>query len=400
MAALPPESPHRPTPRHVSPRLQHPTLPPSNTDNNSYGTFDHLLLLHARLSEFASDDLPRKRKANKIPAPPGSSPPMFPGMFPTPGKVSAPTGFSQPRDHPSPQSDSADDTDLEQATRAALSSWEAIHAAFNALRSRLGPEFSPLSDEYTDRRETPFGAAVQYRTFSAAGIWMNFHMGMICLHRAHPSMPPTAMMAAGRAAGETAPFAKEIGRIAAGLSDEDVSNRSEITTLVGAAFIESCFPLFVAGIQVRFPPFPFVPLASPTTRLTSPFHCQVSSRTQQLTSHQYQDSAQRHWLVRRLRDISRLTGWASARQIAEGCESSWVRAAHMGRGPVYVRSADQPAAPPVVSRQSRRIDRKLREMAMDEEGAIVLAKADRAHLALGLLGVEGDLDRLRLEDDG
>lgn len=183
----------------------------------------------------------------------GSSPPMFPGMFPTTGKVSAPTGFSPPRD-PSPQSDNVEDDDLEQAARAALTEWEAIRAAFETFRSRLGPEFRPLGDEYTDRRETPFGTAVQYRTFSVAGIWMNFYMGLICLHRAHPSMPPAAMMAAGRAAKETAPFAREVGRVAAGLSDEDVSNRSEITTLVGAAFIESCFCLFVAGIQVCLNP--------------------------------------------------------------------------------------------------------------------------------------------------
>lgn len=112
---------------------------------------------------------------------------------------------------------------------------------------------------------------------------------------------------------------------------------------------------------------------------------------------QFQDSAQRHWLVRRLHDISRLTGWGSARQIAEGCQASWVRAAHMGHGPLYVRPADLAATPLTVSAQPRRIDRKIREM--DEEGAVVLAKADRAHLALGLLGVEGDLDRLKLEDE-
>lgn len=177
---------------------------------------------------------------------------MFPGMFPTSGKVTAPTGFSPPRDA-SPQSEGLDDGDLEAATRAAHEEWEAIRAAFDVFRSRLGPEFMPLGEEYTDRRETPFGTAVQYRTFSVAGIWMNYYMGLICLHRAHPGMPPAAMMAAGRAARETAPFAREIGRIAAGLSDEDVSGRSEISTLVGAAFIESSFCLFVAGIQVCSP---------------------------------------------------------------------------------------------------------------------------------------------------
>lgn len=45
----------------------------------------------------------------------------------------------------------------------------------------------------------------------------------------------------------------------------------------------------------------------------------------------------------------------------------------------------------------RRIDRKIRELG--EEGVEKIAKADRAHLAMGLLGIEGDLDRLRVDDN-
>ncbi|CAI4210534.1 unnamed protein product [Parascedosporium putredinis] len=307
-----------------------------------YGTFDYLLLLMGRLSEFVSDDLPRKRMANKVPGPPGApSPPMFPGMFPSRGKVSAPSGFSSSRDA-SPQSDGFEDGDIHAATEAALAKWESLRQAFEVFRARLGPEFQPLADEYSDRRDSPFGPAIQYRTFSVAGIWMNFNMGLICLYRAHPSMPPAAMMAAGRAARDTAPMAREIGRIAAGLSD-DTLTITEISTL-------------------------------------------------------YQDSVQRHWLIQRLHDISRLTGWGSARQIAEGCEASWVRAAHMGRGPPYVRSADLMAGGPLtVWSNPRRIDKRIQEL--EEGGEVVLAKADRAHLALGLLGVDGDLDRLKLSDD-
>jgi len=221
-----------------------------------YGTFDHILLLLGRLSEFVSNDLPRKRKVHRgmmAGGPPGNSPPMFPGMLPTNGKVSAPMGFSPPRE-PSPQSDNMDDTDLESATRAAMQQWEAIKDAFHMLRSRFGPEFEPLAAEFSDRRKTPFGMTVQYRTYSLAGIWMNYYMGLIHLHRAHPSMPPAAMMAAGRAAKDTAPYAIEIGRIAAGLVDSQVSVINDITILQGAAFIESCFPLFVAGIQVCLVP--------------------------------------------------------------------------------------------------------------------------------------------------
>lgn len=79
---------------------------------------------------------------------------------------------------------------------------------------------------------------------------MGLYMGLIVLYRAHPSMPPVANMAVGLMAKDTWEYAAEVGRIAAGLS-EDVSQAASIGTVVAAAFIESCFCLFVAGIQVR-----------------------------------------------------------------------------------------------------------------------------------------------------
>lgn len=52
---------------------------------------------------------------------------------------------------------------------------------------------------------------------------------------------------------------------------------------------------------------------------------------------QYQDAAQREWTITRLLEIDRRTGWASAGIIARGVETSWERAAQMGRGPPYKR---------------------------------------------------------------
>lgn len=173
---------------------------------------------------------------------------MFPGMLPTSGKVTLPMGFSPPRD-PSPQTDPIEELDMDSSTQAALREWESIREAFEVVKSQFGPEFQPLGREYADHRDSPFGPTLQYRTFSVAGVWMNYYMGLIHLYRSHPSMPPAAMMAAGAQARQTAEFANTIGRIAAGLAD-DCANVTEISTLVGAAFIESCFCLFVAGIQV------------------------------------------------------------------------------------------------------------------------------------------------------
>lgn len=174
---------------------------------------------------------------------------MFPGLIPSEGKFTVPTGFSPPPD-PSPPSEGAEEMDLEASTAIALREWEAIRDAFETLRSKLGPDFEPLGPELGPPRQTPFGPARTYRTYSISGIWMGYYMGMVVLHRAHPSMPPIATVAAGMAAQRTGQYAHEIGRIAAGLA-EDCDSMTEVSTSLGSAFIECCFCLFVAGVQVR-----------------------------------------------------------------------------------------------------------------------------------------------------
>ena len=269
-----------------------------------HGTFDHLMLLLGRVANFASRDLARKRKARRaggpLGGPPGSagrsqggppgagqmppgqgsggptsapptgpppghagrpsqgppssagrgqSPPLFAGLMPTKGgKFVPPTGFSPPRDQ-TPDTETSDEMDYDTATLAAFREWEEIRAAFELFRSHLGPDFEPMGPDLATPENTPFGPALMYRTYSIAGIWMNYYMGLIALQRAHPAMPPVAMIAAGMSAEQTAPWAYTVARIAAGLH-EDTSHVSAVSTLVGAAFIESGFCLFVAGIQV------------------------------------------------------------------------------------------------------------------------------------------------------
>lgn len=217
---------------------------------SSFGTYDHLMLLLGRLSNYAAKDLSRKRKSFRGQGGPpgGGSPPMFPGMLPTQGTFHVPMGFSPPRDT-TPQSDSYEDLDPNASFEAATLEWSRIHLAFETFESQLGPDFQPLSTEYADDKDSPFGPVVQYKTHSIAGIWMNYYMGLIHLHRSHPTMPPAAMRAAGMTAHKTGAYAIQIGRIAAGLS-VDCSQFTELNTFLGAAFIESSFCLFVAGVQV------------------------------------------------------------------------------------------------------------------------------------------------------
>jgi hypothetical protein len=176
--------------------------------------------------------------------------------MPTSGRVTVPRGFSPPRDESSPSNDSVEDIDMDASTANAMREWEEIRQAFEVFRARLGPDFEPMGPDFAPPEMTPFGPALMYRTYSIAGIWMNYYMGLIVLHRSHPSMPPVAVIAAGMAAQQTGRWANEIARIAAGLH-EDTTHVAAISTLVGSAFIESSFPLFVAGVQVSlFPPLP------------------------------------------------------------------------------------------------------------------------------------------------
>lgn len=74
-------------------------------------------------------------------------------------------------------------------------------------------------------------------------------MGLIILHRAHPSMPPAPLTAASLTASKTSTFGNEIGRIAAGIAS--VEQNIEVDPGKAGALIESSFALFVAGIMVR-----------------------------------------------------------------------------------------------------------------------------------------------------
>jgi hypothetical protein len=229
------------------------------TLKTSYGTYDHLILLLGRLANFASRDLVRKRRVAKksgMFGPTGAPPGSFPGMVPASNRVQIPMGFTPPHDHySSPKSDSIDDDDLEIATELAFREWEGIKRAFEVVRARFGPEYEPMPPEFFPAQRTPFGGPpAHYKTYSIAGIWMNYNMGMIVLHRAHPNMPPVAMIAAVRTADETKRYAMEIGRISAGLEDH-LCHQKEVSTLVGAALIESAFCLFVAAVQVSLQPW-------------------------------------------------------------------------------------------------------------------------------------------------
>lgn len=363
-------------------------------DNTRYGTYDHLILLIARVADFASKDLVRKRRAAKANGgwrppqsmggpppgapqgmsgppsgmsgppqgrPPGGPPrmpqmPPFSGMVPTTGEVHLPMGFEE-YSVPSPESTSSAEYDLESQRLEAEDEWQEIRNMFAVLADHFGEDFQPLGPEFSSPIQTPFGPAHQYRTYGIAGIWMNYYMGLIACHRAHPDMPPAAMMAAGFAARQTASMANELGRVAAGIAP-DCSMTTQVSPGVGAGLIESATCLFISGVQ-------------------------------------YQDAGQRLWTINRLSDISRLTGWQTATAIATGCETSWVKAAEAGQGPPYTRVTEERMQKDIWA-NGRRVDRATQDR--DGNNQLVVSKTDRVFYALGVLGLEHDFENLDVED--
>lgn len=237
-----------------------------------------------RVADFASKDLKRKKKVaaanggwrspgapqqhqipqatsqqppkgNGLCPPQNGAPPTMPsfvGMMPNTYEAKLPMGFTSFGEH-SPQSARSDEMDVEALaalTIEAEEEWQEIRSAFVVLEDNFGRDFQALGPEFSAPIQTPFGTALNYRTYSIAGIWLNYYMGLIACHRAHPSMPPAAMMAAGIAARQTAQYANEVGRIAAGIVPDINSDTIQVNPGVGSALMEASLPLFFAAVQV------------------------------------------------------------------------------------------------------------------------------------------------------
>lgn len=190
-------------------------------------------------------------------------------MFPGRGNIRFPRGLSPPQE-PFPSAEQMHDAlDLETSTQKALEEWNGIMQAFQLFKSSLGPDFDPLNGDTHPPEDSPFGPALTYRAYAVAGIWMNFYMGLVILHRAHPSMPPFAMVAAHMIAKETDPYANEIGRIAAGVAG-NLCLESVVSAPQSSALIECCFPIFVGAVQVGFHLSQARTVSCPSGTLTSP----------------------------------------------------------------------------------------------------------------------------------
>lgn len=265
------------------------------------------------------------------PPPPGSFPPEglcqsppekptyampnFYGMAPSHPPAPIPPSYHNPNYKRSPKT--PEDTppkfdDLAAAYAEAIENWNKIAAAhatvtqiltnaecFAPLPSELSP---PIPGKSDSSDMTPFGPALIHRSYDISIIWTLLYLAQILLLRSHPAMPPAAQMAASICAPVTQPYAMIIGRITAGMQ---IPLGEDLSPFLGAVLTESTLSLFFAGVQ-------------------------------------FQEPKQREWLITRLLEIDRRTGWASAGIIARGCETAWDKAAAIGRGPPYKRRTRRP----------------------------------------------------------
>lgn len=357
-----------------------------------YGSFDHLMLLLGRVADFSARDRPRKLKqmalnggqwrpapSMNMPRPPQPSPgqpptqgppngpppqagPAFFGMAPPPKQnVQMPSSYRSAQNTKTPQGSSSPEAeafDLKVATDAALEEYGRIRAALRAFKDALSNEaFQHLGDDFHTPLQTSFGPALFYRSYDIGCLWSIYNMCEIIAIRSHPHMHPAMHAAAAIAAKDTAYYATQIGRIAAGVVPGPANE--PLNPTLGSALCESCMPSFFAAIQ-------------------------------------YQSPLQRQETIMRILSISLRTGWGSAELIAAGIETSWVKAAEAGRGPPYQRAMrPQHSEDPRLNGSWRGKDpnEDVDESEMeDSDRRLVKSKATaRLNWAVGVIGTEDDV---------
>jgi hypothetical protein len=386
---------------------RYPSCPPRaplGRQDAVYGSFDHLILLLARIADFACRDRARKLRqvelnggvwrpppGMKMPQPPPQAPPTpqsangafphnpmephphpypppaanqspaFYGMAPPPrenvhlpGSYNPLNGSNRAVPHAAPPPP-VDAHELHVATEAAKLEYGQLRAALMDFQNSLGDAFQPLTPDLQPPTMTPFGFALFYRSYDIGCLWAVYYMAVIIAIRSQPHMPPAAHMAAGVAAADTAFFANEIGRIAAGIVPGPPGQ--DLNPSLGAALCESCMPCFFAAIQ-------------------------------------YQEKQQRHSTVTRIYEIAHRTGWGSAELIANGCETAWVKAAAAGRGPQYTRVVRRENSDdPRLNGSWENLDMNTMPDGRDDrDRRLVRVRPDaRLNWAFGIMGTEEDV---------
>ncbi|ETN46750.1 uncharacterized protein HMPREF1541_00939 [Cyphellophora europaea CBS 101466] len=129
------------------------------------------------------------------------------------------------------------------------------------------------------------------------------------------------------------------------------------------------------------------------------------------SSIQYTDMSQRGWTINKLHDIAQMTGWATSGAVAAACEIAWEKLGQAGKGPPYARSLDRNNKDVRINGNLRRLAPQLAssvsELESEHESQFVshdrslISKSgpSRVHWAMGLLSVEEDVKKMNIGQD-
>ncbi|RMZ92105.1 hypothetical protein DV736_g679, partial [Chaetothyriales sp. CBS 134916] len=362
-----------------------PSESPSQAPMGKTTKADHEAKKRQASTPYANEGRPRQAKPAGLPALSFQGGPPMHGMMPPPPATESVNMHSSFRAmehaigdkaYALPQLEVRTDvpsTNLEEDTAKALAEYAAIKQAFDTFVSALGPDFQPVDPDKASFQTSPFGSPLRYRSPEIACIWLHYNVGQILLHRLHPHMPAAAMIAAGLTAQQTNENAENVGKICAGIFQsipDDPGN--PLDPRLAGALLETTIPLLFSGVQ-------------------------------------YQEMSKRGWTISKLHDIARMTGWQTSATIAAACEHAWETQGRIGRGPLYHRSLDRKNKDARINGLPRLEDTGLARVevvdaASEHESKFVshdrnlIGKhgSTRVHWALGLLGVETDMEKLRL----
>lgn len=259
-------------------------------------------------------------------------------------------------------------SDLHLETEEALTEHTAISDALETWRASLGAEFDSLPDSVA-QENCPFGAVLKYSDPLVACMWGLYYLGRMLLGRFHPHSPPAMMMSAGVNAQLTHEHAQKIGKIHAGLLENqaELAKAGSINPTLVAALQELSFGLMFAGVQ-------------------------------------YQDVQQRVWTIDNLVDLAKSAGWKSAYAVASALETAWQAQAGMGKGPSYERRLDQQSlsdamrhdrVPSISLQKSRNSESEHESRFVSHDRGLITAYADaRAHWAIGVLSSADDVQMM------
>lgn len=433
----------------LMPYDQWPNCPPRGpigVGSMAYASFDHLLLILARLSDFGGKDRLRKQRA--IAAQGGQWRPhgdLFRASQPQSTAEATSLGAKQPANQPpqsQPQS-SIDPTKLKAST--------APTANEGRPRQNKAPAQGPGFHGMMPPPETPVWMLPSFHRMSAQ---LNSRSSPEQVKR-KPSLPGDLDAETAKALEEHSSLCKAFGLFAKSLGpDFDPLPADGATPSSpfgpGLRYQSSAIAciwlhynigrILLHRLHPYMPPAAMV-AAGVAAHLTRDYAANVgkicsglystipsnaaepldptyagalieSTFTLLFAGVQYQDISQRGWTIAKLYDIARMTGWQTSASIAAACETAWERMGQAGKGPPYTRSLDQ-------SNEDARVNgiyRRIYPTGVDGPSNTLDATAEhesqfvshdrsmigkhgstRVHWAMGLLSVEEDIKKLSID---